>query len=333
MDNLRGISLMVLAMAAFAVEDAFIKAAAHAVPTGQILVTIGAVGGGAFALYARSRGVRLFGPVLWSRAVILRNVTEIFGTLGFVTAITTIPLATASAIAQAVPLVITAGAAFIFGETVGWRRWSAVLAGLAGVLIILRPGLSAFDPNTLWAVLAVVGLAGRDLASRAVPREVSHLQLATYGLLTAIPSGLLLMPFTGAPVMPAPPAAGLLACAIAVGGVAYYAITSATRTGDIAVVTPFRYTRILFALLIGLAVFGEIPDLATLAGAALIVASGTYTLLRERARVRAAAHPAPAYPDALSVIANAKALTARLPLLRPALSRTRTRPAQKGRTP
>ncbi|WP_306132879.1 DMT family transporter [Roseivivax marinus] len=289
MDNLRGIILMVLAMAGFAVEDAFIKASSATVPTGQILLFIGIVGGGAFALAARRGGVRLMAPAFRHRAIVARNVAEIIGTIGFVTAITTIPLATASAIAQAMPLVITAGAALLFAEPVGWRRWSAIAVGLVGVLIIIRPGTSGFDPNALWAVLAVFGLAARDLAARAVPSTVSHSQLAVWGMFMLVPTGLILTPFTGAPVVPAPLTLVLLTGAAAVGCLAYYAITSASRTGAVAVVTPFRYTRILFALVLGALLFGESPDGPTLIGAALVIASGVYTLLRERRLARAGA--------------------------------------------
>ncbi len=115
------------------------------------------------------------------RPVLIRNLTEVVGTLGFVKAITSIPLSVASTIAQAMPLVITMGAALIFKEAVGWRRWSAIGVGLCGVLIIMRPGFEGFDPNALWAVLAVFGLGGRDLASRAVPRQVPNTLLTAYG--------------------------------------------------------------------------------------------------------------------------------------------------------
>ncbi len=288
MDNLRGITLMVIAMAAFAIEDAFIKLAAREIPAGQILVVIGLAGGLVFVAMARRAGLPLLTRDLWRGPVLLRNLAEIAGTIGFVTAITTIPLSTASAIAQAMPLVITMGAALIFAEPVGWRRWSAIVVGLSGVLIIIRPGLAGFDPNALWAVLAVFGLAARDLASRAVPGRISHLQLAAYGVLSLVPTGLILLPF--APIPPALPDAGLtglLLGAVVFGMGAYYAITSASRTGDVSVVTPFRFSRMLFALIIGMAVFGERPDALTYLGAALILISGTYTFLRERRLGRA----------------------------------------------
>lgn len=296
MDNLRGIILMVVAMAAFAIEDAFIKVAARDLPTGQILIVIGLAGGAVFVTMARRAGIRLVTPELWRGPILLRNLAEILGTIGFVTAITTIPLSTASAIAQAMPLVITMGAALIFAEPVGWRRWSAILVGLSGVLIIIRPGLAGFDPNALWAVLAVFGLAARDLAARAVPARVSHLQLASYGFLSLIPTGLILLPFAATPpALPDGRLALMLGGAVLFGMAAYYAITSASRTGDVSVVTPFRFSRMLFALIIGMAVFGERPDALTYLGAALILGSGTYTFLRERrlGRARKAAPTSP----------------------------------------
>lgn len=276
-------------MAAFAVEDALIKAAAAiGLPTGQILIVIGLGGGAIFGALARRRGIALFTPVLLRPAVLARNLSEVIGTLGFVTAITTIPLATASAILQATPLVITMGAALIFAEPVGWRRWSAIGVGFVGVLVIIRPGMDAFDPWSITAVIGVLGLAGRDLASRAVPVAISNLQIATYGFLTAIPTGLILIAASGGAVWPDGTGWLLLLGAIAVGTAGYYSITAASRTGEDAVVTPFRYTRLPFALIVGWAFFAEVPDALTYAGAALIIASGIYTFLRERRLARLA---------------------------------------------
>lgn len=277
-----------MAMATFALEDALIKAAsAIGLPTGQILIVIGLGGGAIFGALARRRGIALFTPVLLRPAVLARNVSEVIGTLGFVTAITMIPLATASAILQATPLVITMGAALIFAEPVGWRRWTAIGVGFVGVLVIIRPGMDAFDPWSITAVIGVLGLAGRDLASRAVPVAISNLQIATYGFLTLIPTGLILIAISGGVVWPDGTGWLLLLGAIAVGTAGYYSITAASRTGEVAVVTPFRYTRLPFALLVGWAFFAEVPDALTYVGAALIIASGIYTFLRERRLARA----------------------------------------------
>lgn len=289
MENLRGSILMVLSMAGFALEDMFVKRLAGDLPIGQIVMLLGLGGAVVFGAICVAQGRRLWTRDLLSRPVLLRNLGEVAGTLGFVTAIVLTPLSSASAILQATPLAVTLGAALFLGETVGWRRWSAILAGFAGVIMVIRPGMSGFEPASLLAVLAVLGLAVRDLATRAVPRTISSMQLSTYAFATLVPTGLVLLGFQGAPVWPSGTNLRDLGLALVCGVAAYYAIVAAMRLGDVAVITPFRYTRLLFALVIGVTVFGERPDGWTLAGAGIIIASGIYTFWRERRLARRAA--------------------------------------------
>ena len=281
MHNLRASLWMVVAMAAFAVEDAVIKHLAAQMPVGQIMLVLGLGGFAAFGLLLRPRGLRLFTPEALRGAVLLRNLCEIVGAGGVVLAIALLPLATVTAILQAMPLVVTLGAALFLGEAVGWRRWGAILVGLAGVMIIIRPGAADFDPAALVAVVAVLGLAGRDLATRRVPVRVHSLQLAGWGFGMLVPAGLVLM-LAGAP--PMAPAMGQwlwLIAALASGMLAYGALVAATRSGDIAATVPFRYSRLVFAMLIGLIFFGERPDGWTLAGSALVVGAGLFSFWRE----------------------------------------------------
>ena len=287
-DNLRGSLWMVAAMAGFSVEDMFLKSAAASLPVGQILMIFGAGGMIGFALLAARRGERLLHPAILSPAILIRCVFEVAGRLFYTLAIALTPLSSASAILQATPLVVVMGAALIFGERVGWRRWTAIAVGFAGVLIILRPGLDGFTPLSLLAVLGMLGFAGRDLATRAAPPVLSNLQLGVYGFAMMVPTGAVLLAVSGGAALPSALAAGQLAAATIIGVLAYYALTSAMRMGEVSVVTPFRYTRLVFALILGAAVFGERPDAATLLGSAVIVASGVYTLLRSR-RVQALA--------------------------------------------
>ena len=213
----------------------------------------------------------------------LRNVGEMVGTLGYVTALTLIPISTASAILQATPLVVTLGAALFLAEPVGWRRWSAVVVGFLGVLLVIRPGLEGFDVQSLFAVVGVLGLAFRDLATRRIPRETSSFQLSFLAFLSLIPAAGILSLFSNQSfVSPDAPQWGLIAAAVAMGVVAYYAIVGAARIGEISFVTPFRYSRMLFALIVGILVFEERPDALMLLGAIIIVASGIYTVWRER---------------------------------------------------
>jgi len=295
MDNLRGTILMIVAMAFFAVEDMLIKLLSAQMPVGQILVALGFGGALIFAAISLARGERLFSTDLLAASVMLRNGGELIGTACFISALALIPLSTASAILQAMPLAVTLGAALFLREPVGWRRWSAIIIGFCGVLLILRPGFEGFEPAALLAVAAVAGLAMRDLATRAVPPAITSMQLSAYAFaLIALPGVAMLAFGQGTAVMPGTSGLTGLGAALACGVLGYYAITVALRVSEISAIAPFRYTRLVFALALGLAVFDERPDAATLAGAALIIGSGLYTLLRERQLARRAARLASA---------------------------------------
>lgn len=283
-DNHRGALFMVIAMCAFALEDMALKAAAHAIPIGQAVAMFGAAGWVVFAIMARAQGQLIFHPSLSSPVLIWRSLFEIGGRLFYALAIALTPLSSASAILQATPLVVALGAVIVFGERVGLRRWVAICTGFFGVLMILRPGLDAFDPLSGFAVLGMLGFAGRDLATRASPPTMSSAQLGVAGFAVLTAAGLVLMAFGGV-APPTPTSLAFIALATGVGVLAYGALTCAMRTGEMSVVTPFRYSRLLFALVLGVMVFGERPDMMTLLGSAVIVASGV-VLLQKRANTR-----------------------------------------------
>lgn len=290
MDNLRGAGLMVLAMLCFAIEDMFIKFLGGAIPVGQIIALLGL--GGALAMGAACiwQGQALASRHLLAPSVIVRNAAEVFGTLGFVTALVLIPLSTASAILQTTPLVVTLGAALFLGEAVGWRRWMAIGIGLIGVLLILRPGVTGFDWNALFAVQGMLGLAIRDIATRRVPSTLSALQLSFAAFALLVPAGVAAMLSTGTDfVTPTLREWGILVLAALIGTFSYYFIVTAMRIGEVSFVTLFRYSRMVFALIIGVLVFSETPDAWTLIGVSIVIASGLYTLWRERIRKSPAA--------------------------------------------
>jgi len=298
MENLRGSIIMVLAMAGFALEDLFVKRLADSLPVGQIIMLLGLGGALVFGIVTRAQGRRLWSRDLLSRAVLLRNLGELIATFGFVTAIALTPLSSASAILQATPLAVTLGAALFFREAVGWKRWTAILVGFGGVLMVIRPGFEGFEPDSLFAVQGVIGLAIRDLATRAVPRSISSMQLSTYAFATLVPTGLILLAFGGTPSLPSAIAWRDLALALSFALAAYYGIVAAMRLGDVSVITPFRYSRLIFALIIGVTVFNERPYVWTLTGAAIIIASGLFTFWRERRLARRGTAPsAPLAPD------------------------------------
>ena len=284
METLRGSFLMVLAMAAFALEDMFIKKVAQELPVGQILVLFGLGGMAVFAAVARAQGQRLWHPGFCTRPLVVRSLAEVTGRLCFTLAIALTPLSSASAILQATPLVVAGGAVVFFGEKVGWRRWLAITLGFVGVLMILRPGASGFEIYSLFAVIGTLGFAGRDLATRAAPKSMTNLQLGLFGFAMLVIAGIMALAWSGGAVWPSGRAWLYLGLTTGIGVIAYNALTGAMRHGEISVVAPFRYTRLVFAMALGILVFGERPDSWTLLGSAVIVASGFFTLIRSSRR-------------------------------------------------
>lgn len=269
-------------MAGFAVEDAFIKSAARAMPLGQVIVMMGLLGIVAFSVWAWFAGQPPLPRAILSRTMAIRSGFEITGRLFYALAIALTPLSVASAILQASPLVVVLGAAWLFGEKVGLRRWVIILAGFCGVLIILRPGLDGFDALSILALIGMLGFSGRDLATRAAPPSLSNAQLGVAGFVMLTLSGVIILAVTGGAVLPEAAELAKVIGAAVFGVAGYSAITKAMRTGEVAVVTPFRYTRLLFALVLGVTVFGEHPDAATLIGSAIIVGCGVLILTMNR---------------------------------------------------
>ncbi|MFV2051889.1 DMT family transporter [Aliiroseovarius sp. YM-037] len=281
-DNLKGSVLMVASMAGFALEDMFIKSATAVVPVGQALIIFGLIGMLVFCAMTARRGERLLHPAILTPPLAIRSACEVAARLFYTLAIALTLLSSASAILQATPLVVAMGAVLFFHETVGWRRWSAIAIGFVGVLIILRPGLAGFEFASIFAVLGTLGFAGRDLATRAAPPTMSNRQLGIYGFAMLIVAGTILLSITGGAIWP-DVWTWINLCAATLFGVAgYYAITAAMRIGEISFVTPFRYTRLVFAMVLGILVFAERPDALTIIGSLVIVGSGLYTVFRSR---------------------------------------------------
>lgn len=281
-ENLRAIALMVLAMGLFALEDMAIKKAAANLGIGQIIFMLGASGALFFVVWAGSTGQHLLDRRLLEPWLLIRTLGEVIGTLGFVSALALMPISNASAILQATPLVVTMGAALFLGEPVGWRRWSAVLIGFVGVLLIIQPGMAGFSAYSGFALIGVVGLAIRDVATRRVQNHISTQTIAALAYLAiSIPGALLMMGTTGWRPL-AGDAALWMSLAIGIGVIAYFIITTALRLGEISAIAPFRYSRLLFALIVGYLAFGEIPNLMMIIGSTIVVGSGIYAIYRER---------------------------------------------------
>jgi drug/metabolite transporter (DMT)-like permease len=279
--NMLGSIWMIASMAIFAIEDAFVKAASNALPVGQILIIFGMGGAVIFASMARLKNEPLFIKDVVSRPMRIRVVFEIIGRLFYVLAIAVTPLSSATVILQATPLVVVAGAAMVFGERVGWRRWSAIFIGLVGVIVIIQPGTDSFSMLSVLAIVGMIGFAGRDLASRAAPATLSTSILGLYGFLSIVVAGSIFSIWQGASfVLPDVYTSFNLAGAILSGVAAYSCLMKAMRTGEVSAVTPFRYTRLLFGITLGVVLFGESLSSTMLLGSGLIVSSGLFIIWR-----------------------------------------------------
>lgn len=283
MDNLRGIAFVIVAMAAFTIEDMFIKQLSRTLPVGQILIVLGIGSGAIFAALSVMNRQSLLRAQIWKPMFLWRALSEAIAAICFATALSLVDLSVVASVFQATPLVITMGAALFLGERVGWRRWSAIFIGFIGVLMIIRPGLDGFDPNALLVLGSVIFVTVRDLITRRIAANVSSSVISFQGFAALIPAGIVLLWLTGEQAQTTGTTeVWMLLGGVIFGAIGYYGIVSGMRLGDAAVVTPFRYTRLLFSLLVGIVVFRETPDALTLAGAALVIATGLFTFLRER---------------------------------------------------
>jgi drug/metabolite transporter (DMT)-like permease len=288
-DNTRAALLMVGSMAAFAFEDLFLKRAAGSLPPGQVIALLGFGGMVIFWIVAARMGQPILTRAALQPAPLLRSLSEGGASMLYVTALALIPLTINSALLQATPLIVTMGAALFLHESVGWRRWSAICVGFVGVLIILRPGTAGFHWAGLLTVACVVLMSVRDLSTRMMPASIGTFQLTTWGYMSLIPAGLLLMLIQNTAPVGLDPKGGIdMGAALITGLIGYYAVTAAMRMGEVSVVAPFRYTRLVFAMTLAWMFLGERPDLLTLIGSALVIASGLYTLWREALRKRRA---------------------------------------------
>lgn len=283
MNNLNGILMVIGAMAAFTLEDAFIKQLSGTLPVGQILLLLGIGSAFVFAVWATLKRHRLFAREAWQPLMLVRAGAEALSAMGYATALSLVDISTVAAVFQATPLVITMGAALFMGEQVGWRRWSAIFVGFVGVLLIIRPGLAGFDPYALFVLVAVFGVALRDLVTRRIKASVPSTVVSFQGFLALVVSGTLLLLSTPGELQVLNPVEwSMVLGGVLFGVLGYYGIVVAMRIGEASAVTPFRYTRLLFSLLVGIVVFRESPDALTLLGAGLVIATGLYTYLRER---------------------------------------------------
>jgi drug/metabolite transporter (DMT)-like permease len=296
-DNARGALFMTLSMGGFAVNDAIMKVTFETMPLAQGIFLRGFCAGAIILGIAWHAGAFRFRPSARDVGILaVRTTAELVGTLTFMIAIANMPIAAATAILQAAPLAVTMTAALFLREPVGWRRWSAIAVGFAGVLIMVRPGGADFDVYAALAIGTVVCVTIRDVATRYLSHHIPSSFVASVTVVSVSLGGAAVSLLEGwQPV--SGPTLGLYAGAGAFIVVGYLFSVTAMRVGEVSAVSPFRYTVLLYALILGFVIFGEVPDAPTAVGAAIVMGAGLYTLWREqrKGRTRSAAE-APAHP-------------------------------------
>lgn len=285
-ENMRAAGYMMASMAGFTCNDAFMKSVAGALPLFQAVFLRGLIATLLIAGLAWSQGALRFRAGRRDRRLVgVRCVAEIGGTACFLTALFHMPIANASAILQSLPLAVTLGAALFLGEPVGWRRYVAIAIGFLGVLVIVRPGSEGFNAYALFAVAAIGFIVLRDLSTRRLTPDVPAL-----GVVVVTSATLTLAALAAALATEWRPfdAGHLLRLAIAAVCilVGYLFGVMTMRIGEIGFVQPFRYTLLVWAILLGIVMFDEWPDLWMLVGSTIVVATGLFTFYRERALAR-----------------------------------------------
>ncbi len=290
-ENARGALWMSIAMSAFTINDTCMKAVSATLPLYEAIALRGLLTTIAIVAIGWRAGTLLLRVAPEDRFwLFLRTLGEIGGTVTFLTALRHMPLANLSAILQSLPLAVTLAAAFLLREPVGWRRLLAICIGFCGVMLIIRPGTEGFDR---WSVLCLVSVALvvlRDLATRRLSSDLTSVTVAFSAAAAVTVMGFAVLPFSGW-VTPGPREVALIAGASAFLVTGYILIVMAMRSGDIGYVAPFRYTSLIFAVVLGWLIFGQFPDRLTLLGGAIVIATGIYTFHRERKRGQMVAQP------------------------------------------
>jgi drug/metabolite transporter (DMT)-like permease len=291
--NRRGMVALTFSMAAYATNDTFVKLVARGLPVGEVIFLRGVLSVLVLlgALWI-SGGFPSLRPA-FQRDVMWRAFFDAAGTVCFIAALVRMNLAELSAVILTSPLILTALAAILLGNPVGWRRWCAIGVGLIGTLFIVKPSASSFDAWALVALAAAFFSAGRDLCTRRIDPSVPSLAVSVYGALAVTIAGAMIGTAESWAMPTGPQWLGITIAALFLGLGTYLAVI-AFRGVDIPVVAPFRYTLLLWMGISGYVAFDETPDRWALVGTALIALSGLYALHREavtRRQISASAVP------------------------------------------
>ena len=270
---------MIIAMAGFSVLDFSIKNLSNRLPVSQILILIGFFQFSWFWAISTYKNSALFSEKIKNKFFIARTLADLLAAIFFCIAIAKTPLSSASAIIQINPLIVSIFALFLLSEKVRWQSWLAILIGLIGMLLIIRPGSESFLPESIFAVLAVVMFSLRDISTRLISDEISTLLVSTWGTIGCMIAGLISIPFFSVPLLPTTYELFMIFLVSPIGCIAYFSLVRATQRGNVSIISPFRYTRLLFTLILSFFLLNERPDFIMLLGILMITFAGTYHIL------------------------------------------------------
>lgn len=213
--------------------------------------------------------------------MMLRGFAEVMATITFLYALKHLPLPNVTAIIQILPLTVTMAAALFLNERVGYRRWTAIIIGLIGVIIVINPGAEGFSSYSYYAVLSVIFVTMREMVTRKLPPEVPSVLVTFVTIIGVTIMSAVAMPFASLKALDASTVILVFSASIAVF-VGYLFSIMAMRVGEISLVSQFRYTGMIWATLLGYVMFSDIPTPNTIFGVFIIVASGLYAFHRKR---------------------------------------------------
>jgi S-adenosylmethionine uptake transporter len=213
--------------------------------------------------------------------MMLRGFAEVMATITFLYALKHLPLPNVTAIIQILPLTVTMAAALFLNERVGYRRWTAIIIGLIGVIIVINPGAEGFSSYSYYAVLSVIFVTIREMVTRKLPPEVPSVLVTFVTIIGVTIMSAVAMPFVSLKALDASTVILVFSASIAVF-VGYLFSIMAMRVGEISLVSQFRYTGMIWAILLGYVMFSDIPTPNTIFGVFIIVASGLYAFHRKR---------------------------------------------------
>ena len=280
--NSKGIILMLISMASFAVGDTFVKISGAFLSPAQIMFFLIAGGLIIFAIIAKFKGENLLDNRAFSPILLIRYCAEMVGLVAMIIGLTKIPLSVVGTVTQASPILVAAGAVIFFKEVISWRRWTSIFIGFVGVVLVIQPGGQNLDYAVIWAVVALIAFSIRDLVTRLTPPDIPSSSIATFTMIAAFPFTTAWVFLSGEKFFPPAIDWAVVSSMIILGSFGYLLLITSLRLGELSAIMPFRYSRIVFLLILGFLVFGERPTASMLIGATLILISGVYIMWREK---------------------------------------------------